>query len=107
MCRCAETRIPESACQELLPKSSAGGAAPAEQGRGLDLVEGPVNGDVAPRLVDPVGRIGRARKAHGLGKRLVDVAGRQPLQSAVVARVGIDRRTAGAVDLDQRAELAA
>ena len=84
----------------------AAGAGPS-RARGFDLVERAVRGDVAPRLVQSSRCALRgARQTHGLGERLVDVAGRQPLQRAVVARIGIRRRALGAMHLDQRAELA-
>ena len=80
--------------------------AAAKQRGGLDLVERAMGGDVAPRLGDPGARAHRTGQAHGLGQRLIDVARRQSLQRAMVARVGARRGTVGAVDLDQRAELA-
>ena len=55
-----------------------------------------MGGDVAPRLADPVAGARCAGQAHGFGQRLVDVARRQPLQRAVVARVGVGRRAASA-----------
>src|SRR4051812_9616658 len=86
--------------------ASVAGINPAEQRRGFDLVEGPVGGDITPRLADPVARGRSPGQAHGFSERLVNVAGRQALERAIVACVRVSGRPVRRVDLDQRAELA-
>ena len=66
-----------------------------------------MGGDIAAGLGDPIAGARRAGQAHGLGQRLIDVARRQPLRRAAIARIGIGRGTIGRMHFDQAAELAA
>ena len=94
----------ESLAKGVFKDASAGRIGPRQQGRGFNLVERPMGGDVTPRLGDPGGRIGCAGKTHRLGQGLVDLARVQPLQRAAVARAGVRGRAVGTMDLDQLAE---
>src|SRR5689334_20623608 len=74
---------------------------------GFDLIERTVDGNIAARLVDPVAGLARAGQPHRFRKRLVDVAGAEPLARALVAGVGVGGGASGRMDFDHLAELAA
>src|SRR5439155_15718992 len=89
----------ESLAKPVLSASPTGIAA-GKEGGGLDLVQRAVGENIATRLDHPVARIAGAGKPHRLGEGLIDVAGREALQRAIVTRVGIHCRPVGPPDFD-------
>ena len=65
-----------------------------------------MDSDILPSLAHPELRTGRSGKAHGFGKRGVDLAVLQLGERPLVTRIGLRRRPVRLAYLDQRVELA-